>query len=88
MRICSYLVYPVKGKIELLKRKLLSLPGCEVFPAENRDVLVLITETNGESEETKLQKNLKKINEIQCLALTFGNVEQVEEKLDLNRKGS
>ena len=82
MPICSYLVYPVKGKFRTLKRKLLSLPGCEVLPAENRDVLVLVTETNGEAEEAKLQQSLKKIKELQCLALTFGSVDEMVDKLD------
>ena len=88
MKICSYLVYPVKGKLKALKRKLLLLPGCEVVPAENRDVLILVTETNGEAEETKLQQSLKEIKEVQFLALTFGSVDQVVDKLDLKRKGS
>ena len=88
MPICSYLVHPVKGKFKALKRKLLLLPGCEVRPAKNLDILILITETNGEAEETKLQESIKKIKEIQCLALTFGSVDKVVDTLDLNRKGS
>jgi nitrate reductase NapAB chaperone NapD len=88
MQICSYLVYPVKGKIKTLKEKLLLLSGCKVLQAENRDVLILVTETNGDAEETNLQQSLKKIKEVQCLALTFGSLEKVVDKPDLKRKGS
>ena len=87
MPICSYLVYPVKGKFEALSRKLGLLPGCEVHPAENFEVVMLITETKGEAEETQLQDRLKKIKEVQCLALTFGSVEPAADKLNLKRKG-
>ena len=84
MQICSYLVYPVKGKYKTLEKRLLSLPGCEVVPAENKDVLILVTETKGKAEENKLQKSLKQIKEIQCLALTFGSVDSFANKLDQN----
>ena len=56
------------------------------MPAENRELLLLITETNDETEETKLQNSLKKINEIQCLALTFGSVNQTIEETQNPKK--
>ncbi len=75
MSICSYIVYPAQGKIHELKKKLTALKGCDVIPSKNMDILVLVTESNSETDEKKLQIALKSIKEIQCMALTFGNIE-------------
>ena len=79
MPICSYIVYPTEGKVEDLKKQLTSLPGCQVLPAENRDVIILITDTKNLTEENHLQTSLKRIDEIQSLALTFGNIESEQQ---------
>ena len=79
MPICSYIVYPAEGKVEDLKRRLSSLQGCQVLPAENRDILILITDTKDITEEIHLQNSLKRIKEIRSLALTFGNIESEQQ---------
>ena len=79
MPICSYIVYPAEGKIETLKKQLSSLQGCQVLPAENRDILILITDTKDITEEIHLQNSLKRIKEIRSLALTFGNIESEQQ---------
>jgi hypothetical protein len=43
--IKSYLAYSVTGRRDALARALAALGGCEVIPASNRDVLVLVTDT-------------------------------------------
>ena len=45
MPIKSYLAYSVTGRRDALARALAALGGCEVIPASNRDVLVLVTDT-------------------------------------------
>ena len=79
MPICSYIVYPKEGKVKDLKKQLASLPGCQVLPAENRDVIILITDTRSLTDEIHLQTSLKRIKEIQSLALTFGNIESEQQ---------
>jgi hypothetical protein len=56
MPICSYLVHPMRGKKDALALALGALPGCEVIPAANYDVLVLVTDTPHEDAERALQK--------------------------------
>lgn len=76
MAICSYLVFPKPGTHPTLTQTLTDLPGCNVLPAENRDdVMVLVTETETKEAETTLQDTLKDIQDIQCLVLTFGEVQ-------------
>lgn len=76
MAICSYLVFPKPNTQNTLTHTLTNLPGCNVVPAENRDdVMVLVTETENKEQETTLQDTLKDIQDIQCLVLTFGEVE-------------
>ncbi len=74
MAICSYIVYPQPGSRDALRSKLTGIAGCDVMPAENNDVMILVTDTNSDSHETAVQQALKQIPEIQCLALTFGDI--------------
>lgn len=73
MPVCSYLVYPSQGSKDLLKQTLNATTGCEVVPAENNDLLVLLTETANQEEEKELQEKLKQMKDIQCLALSFAH---------------
>jgi nitrate reductase NapAB chaperone NapD len=72
MPIKSYLVYPVQGKQAELENHLRSLPECEVLPATNHELLVLVTDTASEADEKVLEAKLKRIDTLQCLALVAG----------------
>ena len=72
MPIKSYLVYPTQGKQADLEAQLRTLPECEVLPATNHELLVLITDTNDETAEKVLETKLKEIETLQCLALVAG----------------
>jgi nitrate reductase NapAB chaperone NapD len=72
MPIKSYLVYPTQGKQADLEAQLRTLPECEVLPATNHELLVLITDTNDETAEKVLEAKLKEIETLQCLALVAG----------------
>jgi len=50
----------------------LTLPHCEVIPSDNREVVVLVTDTPDEATEDKLQKSLKNLQSLQSLSLAFG----------------
>lgn len=64
MIIKSYLAFPKDGKMDTLLTSIRQLEVCEVIPAENRDVLILITELPENRNEDSL---LEKIYQIDCL---------------------
>lgn len=74
MPILSYLVLPVPGAADQVARQLMAIPGCEVVRAENRDLLILVTETAGDAEEQVLRASLAETAGIRAVSLTFGDV--------------
>ncbi len=72
MPIFSYLAIPTKGCREKLRTDFSSLEFCEVIPAENQDLLVLVTDTPDDASEKDLQRKLKDLQSLQSLSLTFG----------------
>lgn len=72
MPIMSYLAYPQEGKMIELKNALSALPGCQVIPASNRNVVVLVTDTQDEITENELQEHLKLLPSLQFLGLVSG----------------
>ena len=75
MPIFSYLAYPVQGAKEQLLNDLSALDFCEVTPAENEEVMVLVTDTPDEETEKVLQKKLKELKTLESLGMTFGHVD-------------
>jgi nitrate reductase NapAB chaperone NapD len=75
MSVCSYLVIPAAGTAKAVARRLAAIPGCEVTPAENRDVLVLVTETEGRDEEKALRATVEGVEGVMALVLTFGEID-------------
>jgi len=72
MPIFSYLAIPKDNAVDLLCAELSALKHCQVIPAENQNVIVLVTDTPDETIEKKLQKTLKNLQSLQSLSLTFG----------------
>ena len=72
MTIQSYLVYPAEGRLDLVAATLAALPGCEILPAENNPVLVLVTETPDPDAQRDLERRLESIDNVACLALVSG----------------
>lgn len=66
MPIKSYIVHPKNGMKERLAKILSSLRECEVIPAANENILVLVTETKNKKHENRL---FDKLNEIDCLSM-------------------
>lgn len=75
MPVFSYLAYPEQGAKEQLLKDLAALDYCEVTPAENEEILILVTDTPDEEKEEGLQKKLKKIKSLQSLGMTFGHTD-------------
>ena len=59
MPIKSYLAIPSEGQKDDLQQDISKLLECEVIPSENKDVLVVLTETVNDEEEKKLFKKLR-----------------------------
>ncbi len=72
MPIKSYLAHPIKGRKEELMTALRSLDQCEVVPAENQDVLALVTDTPDEKEEENLKEKIEAISSLKFLSLVSG----------------
>ena len=76
MPVFSYLAYPVQGAKEELLNDLTALDHCEVMPAENEEILILVTDTPDEEKEKELQKKLKDLKSLQSLGMTFGHTDE------------
>lgn len=72
MPIKSYLAHPHDGKKDELIKALSTLNECEVIPAENKDVLVVVTETETKIEEENLKQKLETISSLKLLAMVSG----------------
>jgi nitrate reductase NapAB chaperone NapD len=75
MPVFSYLAYPVPGAKEALFNELTALDYCEATPADNQEILILITDTPDEDKEKELQKKLKKLKSLESLGMTFGHTD-------------
>ena len=72
MPIKSYLAHPHEHKKGELLLALSKLKHCEAIPAENKDVIVLVTDTENELEEQKLKEKLEAITSLRSVALVSG----------------
>lgn len=75
MPVFSYLAYPVGGAKEELLNDLAALDYCEVTPAENEQVLILVTDTPDDKTEQALQEKLKQLKSLRSLGMTFGHTD-------------
>ena len=72
MPIKSYVAFPRKGEKNQLIQVLENTEHCEVVPSTNKDVLVLVTDTENDKQEEALQQTLDRIKEIEHLNLVSG----------------
>lgn len=75
MPVFSYLAYPKRGAKQELLDALTHLNHCEVRPAENENILILVTDTPNEDTEKILQKQLKSVASLESLNMTFGHAD-------------
>ena len=72
MAIKSYLAHPLPGQKKQLINELSALSNCEIIPAENKDVVVLVTETTDDIEDKNLKEKIETFNSLKLLALVSG----------------
>lgn len=72
MPIKSYLAHPHDGQKKALVEALSAFEECEILPAENREVVVLVTETDSRDEDEQLVATLEKLPSLKFLSLVSG----------------
>ncbi len=72
MPIKSYLVYPHEGRKSELIRALSQIIECDVMPAQNEELLILVTETDNKDEEELLKEKLEAIESLKLLSMVSG----------------
>ncbi|MDH4319288.1 MAG: hypothetical protein OEV64_12915 [Desulfobulbaceae bacterium] len=79
MPILGYIAIPKAGAKDTLLQALNGLEYCEANPADNADVLVLVTDTPDKKCEERLQERLKTIQSLESLSMTFGYNDELHE---------
>ncbi len=69
MPIKSYLAHSSLNTAHQLAAHIESLPGCTVLPAENRDALIVITDTSSEDSESELRLSIEQLPSLISLTL-------------------
>ncbi|MBV1923506.1 MAG: hypothetical protein KUG68_05740 [Flavobacteriaceae bacterium] len=72
MPIKSYLAHPIEGKKSELIQSLSVLNNCEVIPSENKDLLIVITETEDHTQDDLLKEKIEAIDSLKLLAMVSG----------------
>lgn len=72
MPIKSYLAFPQAGKLAELADALKRTPGCEVTPATNQALLLLVTDTANAAAEKALERRLQALESLLALTLVAG----------------
>lgn len=62
----------MQGKKDELMKALTAMNQCEVVPAENQDVLALVTDTPNEKEEEILKEKIESLKSLKLLSLVSG----------------
>ena len=72
MPILGYIASSRSGSKQKLLQELNALQYCEAYPADNADILILVTDTPDKDSEEELQEHLKEIKSLESLSMTFG----------------
>lgn len=72
MAIISYLAHPHEGQKEALFKALTQVNQCDVIPAENKDVLVVVTDTLDKNADEKVKEQIETISSLKLLVMVSG----------------
>jgi len=72
MPIKSYILHSQEGEKEELLKQLQNLSNCEVIPAQNHEIIVLVTDTDTEESDKELYNKLLEIQGLKHLSLVSG----------------
>jgi len=80
MPVLAYIAIPRTGEKNKLLQQLNTMQHCEAFPADNAEILVLVTDTPDKEAEKKLEKQLNKLESLESLSMTFGYNDELQHK--------
>jgi nitrate reductase NapAB chaperone NapD len=72
MPVKSYVVLPLEGKKDELAKALENLRSCDIYPAQNEDLLVVVTDTDDDQQEEQLVESLQALPYLKHLTLVSG----------------
>ena len=72
MPIKSYIIHSADQQKNKVMQALQKLENCEVIPAENKEVIVLVTDTSTEETDKELYNKLLEIEGIKHMSLVSG----------------
>ncbi len=72
MPIKSYIAHPIEGKRNELIMKLKDFHSCEIMPATNQEIVIVVTDTLSNQEDQQLYDTLINIPELKHLTLVSG----------------
>ncbi|MDO9261106.1 MAG: hypothetical protein Q7U08_04110 [Flavobacteriaceae bacterium] len=72
MPIKSYIAHPTEGRRNELIMRLKLLSSCEIIPASNQEIIILITDTFSNQEDQQLYDTLINFPELKHLTLVSG----------------
>ena len=75
MPIFSFIAYPESSMKDQLLKDLSLMKYCEVKPSDNKDVLILLTDTPDEETNKNLINQIKELSSLQSLSMTFGHTD-------------
>lgn len=80
MPIKSYLVFPQPGKEPELFKSLQLIKNCDLIPADNYHVFVLVTDTEGDADDEALLLNLNSDKNLHHINFISGFTNEPYEK--------
>ncbi len=87
MPICSYLVSPVPDESKQLREELKQMKYCaELKKAENRELYVLVTETENFDEQLEMEEELEEMSSIDWLVQSFGELDSEAGQVQSNEQ--
>jgi len=80
MPVLAYIVTPQSGEKNKLLQELNVKQHCEAFAADNAEILILVTDTPDKEAEKELQNQLKNMESLESLSMTFGYNDELQYK--------
>ena len=80
MPVLAYIVTPQSGEKNKLLKELNAKQHCEAFAADNAEILILVTDTPDKDAEKELQNQLKNMESLESLSMTFGYNDELQYK--------
>ena len=72
MPIKSYILHCEHSKKDLLFSELQKLSNCEVIPAQNHEVIIVVTDTDSDESDNQLYNQLLEIKGLKHMSLVSG----------------